>query len=151
MICLQFLNQYSSAIQALLAIAMFLLALVIWINGKKISRTQYMQSIQQSWITFNATMLQSSQLSAIANDILKNKKVDINDPTQLHVMYMLLNILEAENIGAMNKLTDKHYNRESRMDILKPIIKNNPDLLNIIENGGFHTDFVKVCTALLNS
>lgn len=136
---------FSGATQALLALAALILSWVIWKSAGRLARAQYILSLQQSWMTFNSTILQRPELVKATDAVLGVPATEESVATRRYISFMMLNVLEAEFVGAKAGLTDHSYHQEAMADILDPMLRINPDLIVQIRNYGFHSDFVALC------
>jgi hypothetical protein len=135
----------SGIAQTLLAVATLVLSWVVWKSAGRLARAQYILSLQQSWMTFNSTILQRPELVKATDEILGIPPTDAASMNRRYVSLMMLNVLEAEFVGERAGLSDHGYHHEAIVDILDPMLKNNPELISHIRNYGFHSDFVALC------
>ena len=132
--------------QSCIAIAAFLLSLVLWIITRRQARVEYTRSIQESWNALNLSILSNPKLAPIADSLFQFPTGPSTEEAHLkrYLGFLCLNVLEAAYIGHNAGLVERSYHFESIAHILTPLLSD-PEIAKLVQVGGYHSEFVKFC------
>lgn len=140
----------SAAAQAMTAVAGFVLSWAVWRGSKKLAKTEYMISVQESWVNANISILENPEIARASDVVLGIGRGEKDDEfyRNRYLSFLYLNIIEASFLGSRAGLVNSGYHDEIAKDLLVNMLRNY-EVVDQLERGGSSVDFVKYCKRLV--
>lgn len=129
--------------QALGSVATAFLAGLVFLEARRIRRTEWMTRLNQLWNDFNRVVADSASTTRIA-DILNG--ISVAPPVtsrEAFILFQFLNVVSTEYLTMRASLLVGNYAIESFMDTAS-VVRANPWLLDLVRERGWEPSFIRV-------
>ena|SRR5688572_27918927 len=141
--------------QIFIGLATIILTVSLFVLSRTHLKAEFARSLHENWMQVNAALLQSPYLAKLCDEAIFcpiPSNNDENEYRKRHIIFMFLNILEADYKGYEANLTSKEVLDQALDSLLKPGYQHKMALLKL---GGFGPDFIQYCedrygTSVLN-
>lgn len=143
----EYLQVAEVATQFFIGLTTLLLSWVVWRSSQRHMKAEFSRSMHENWTTLNNAMLQSERIARICDETIfkitpDNTQGDPDFHLRRHVIFMHLNITEADYKGYKAGLISKDVLDEAIDDLLMPGFEN---IIELLENSGFGKEFTEYC------
>ena len=125
-----------------IGIATLALSIVIFRANRQRNRLETMRSVQQSWSRLNEALLLDQESLTIAQNLFSKEDLSDENTKKKFILHNIFNIVETSYLGCKYGFTDESYFTQFVDSVLIPVCTNNPEAIDIIQNHGYHPEFV---------
>ena len=129
-------------VAAVATVVTAVIAALVWVEARKIRRSDWLSRSVEMWQAFNGRMLQGDlalRWHRFLDGSLPNDEVTATD---LHVLYSYVNIIFSEYTLAKARLIDPIYARQSVEGNIKQLADNRSFIARVLLRTGYDERFV---------
>lgn len=131
-------------VNLLVAIAAFVLSVVVWKSSNRLAKAEYTRSLQDAWNALNVAALASDENICAVETLYGPNSPAPQDGRKVWMTFVLLNALQATFLGWKGKLVDEAYAEKTLKDLLHPLLLND-FFFPLTQNRGYHPQFSEYC------